>query len=288
MNIQKRTSSNYWLGLWGILYLLLGTHVACTDSGSPNSNPDPGPTVKSTNVTYKVGFANVDKKGRVEELKGEERKDGKVYYQVPVGQPVLITTILDSRLHRTLYRTPYGDVRRAVWLIWENEKPEKFSEKDCFTKDFVLNKPGTMEIRALGFYEDEKGEKPVLINSNQQPCVIQWVEENERKLTISLSPSPTKGLKPGVYHPNLKIENVSSEPVNFRILYNYREYEKYGGKPMAPDIEKMDSSQESLQLKKSETFESKCTIVISSGKKVLILYAQDLEGNILGKVEYEL
>ena len=94
MNIQKRTSSNYWLGLWGILYLLLGTHVACTDSGSPNSSPDP--TVKSTNVTYKVEFINAKHGGTLKELKKVEEKDGKAYYQVPVSTEVRIHAIPDK------------------------------------------------------------------------------------------------------------------------------------------------------------------------------------------------
>ena len=183
MNIQKRTSSNYWLGLWGILYLLLGTHVACTDSGSPNSNPDPGPgpTVKSTNVTYKVEFININAKhgGTLKELKKIEEKDGKAYYRVPVGTDVRINAIPDKNEKGAKFIWEDGKLAKGAteyYNIWMDADGKKNYRVSC-----MLDKPGTITIRALGFYEDEKGEKPVLINSNQQPCVIQWVEENERK-----------------------------------------------------------------------------------------------------------
>ena len=266
--------------------------MACTDSGSPNSNPDP--TVKSTNVTYKVKFRNA-KNGKLEELKKVEEKDGKAYYQAPVGTMVVIDAIPDKNVK--------GE--KFIWeYVWEHGKSEKRATEDFDIQEYADGRisyrvspssveSGTITIRALGFYEDEKGEKPVLINSNQQPCVIQRVEEETKKVKIKLN-KPTYMPTTSELRFNVTITNTGTVKLSAGDLKQFKykveasdtKYNTTGVVPlgvlcMLPD--KNSPYKQELTIKPFENAVPFSNLENANAK--FTLWIEDSEGNVLGKVE---
>lgn len=233
MNIQKRTSSSYSLGLQGILYLLLGTHVACGGgSSSPNSNP----AVKTTNITYTINLTD-DKKVKT--------AGDKIYYKVPVGTPVNIIATPDPE--------DAGKKASAVWVSTSKKGSpgtRTGSDNKYFpTWTYTASRPETIKVRLTKITLSDSGVTKV--NLNQQWCEIKWV--NQRQVEITLQ-DPTIGPKDGKLEVKgtLHVENFGFEGLDEKLSYEYKVVAKSDGETVV-EPKKVDLGKITLAAGESRT-----------------------------------